>query len=176
MAERGRCVAGLMRPLCLVLLTVSAGSAALPTQTFQVTASIVNGCVISGTNTSLFGTLDFGSHPGVGSRSVSASYVQNSTLNLACTPGTTLSMSIDGGSNYTTTRNLRVTNNSNLVSYTLYSSATHSATSAIPVNQNVALSYSNANTITLPIFGLLQLSGVNRAGTYSDTLRVTLSW
>lgn len=176
MAERRRCVAGLMRPLCLVLLTVSAGSAALPTQTFQVTASIVNGCVISGTNTSLFGTLDFGSHPGVGSRPVSASYVQNSTLNLACTPGTTLSMSIDGGSNYTSTRNLRVVNNSNLVSYTLYSSATHSPTSAIPVNQNVALSYSNANTIILPIYGLLQLSGVNRAGTYSDTLRVTLSW
>ena len=44
------------------------------------------------------------------------------------------------------------------------------------MNQNVALTYSNANNITLPIYGLLQLSGVNRAGTYSDTLTVTLSW
>ncbi|MEI2684797.1 spore coat protein U domain-containing protein, partial [Erwinia aphidicola] len=44
------------------------------------------------------------------------------------------------------------------------------------VNQNVALTYSNANNITLPIYGQLQLSGVNRAGTYSDTLTVTLSW
>ncbi|MEM6161519.1 spore coat U domain-containing protein [Erwinia sp. P6884] len=166
-----------MRPLCLILLFISGGSSgALPTKPFQVTASIVNGCVISGTNTSVFGALDFGSYPGVGDRSVTAGFVQNATLNLACTPGTTLSMSIDGGSNYTTTRNLRVANNSNLVGYTLYSSATYSATSAIPVNQNVALSYSNANNITLPLYGLLQLSGVNRAGTYSDTLRVTLSW
>ncbi|MEI2684800.1 spore coat protein U domain-containing protein, partial [Erwinia aphidicola] len=85
------------------------------------------------------------------------------TIALACTPGTTLSMSIDGGSNYTTTRNLKVANNSNLVAYNLYSNASH--TTAIPVNQNVALTYSNANNITLPIYGQLQLSGVNRAGT-----------
>lgn len=163
-------------PLCLLLLCVSNMGWSLPTQTFQVTASIVNGCVISGTNTGVFGSLDFGTQPGVGSTSASASYVQSSTINLACTPGTTLNMSINGGSNYGTSRNLRVANNTNLVAYTLYTSATHSAASAIPVNQNVALTYSNANNITLPIYGLLQLSGVNRAGTYSDTLTVTLSW
>ncbi len=176
MPEQVRRLAGLMRPLCFVLFFISNAGWSLPTQTFQVTASIVNGCVISGTNTSVFGALDFGTQPGVGTVSASASYVQSSTLTLACTPGTTLNMSIDGGSNYTSTRNLKVANNTDLVGYTLYTSATHSAASAIPVSQNVALTYSNANNITLPIYGLLQMSGVRRAGTYSDTLTVTLSW
>lgn len=162
--------------LCLMMLCISYRGWSLPTQTFQVSATVVNGCLISGTNTGVFGALDFGTQPGVGSRSVSASYVQSSTINLACTPGTTLNMSINGGGNYGTSRNLKVANNTDLVAYTLYTSATHSAASAIPVNQNVALTYSNANNITLPIYGLLQLGGVNRAGTYSDTLTVTLSW
>lgn len=170
--RRGR----LMCPLCLMLLMISSRGWSLPTHTLQVSASVVNGCVISGTNTGVFGTLDFGTRPGVGSTTASASFVQSSTINLACTPGTTLNMSINGGSNYGSSRNLKVADNTNLVAYTLYTSASHSASSAIPVNQNVALTYSNANNITLPIYGLLQLSGVNRAGTYSDTLTVTLSW
>lgn len=167
---------GLKGPLYLMLLCTAHPGWSLPTQTFQVNATVVNGCLVSGSNTGVFGSLDFGTQPGVGSRSVSASYVQSSTINLACTPGTTLNMSINGGGNYGTSRNLKIANNSDLVAYTLYTSATHSAASAIPVNQNVALTYSNANNITLPLYGLLQLSGVNRAGTYSDTLTVTLSW
>lgn len=165
-----------LRPLCFAFFFVIGPAWALPTQTFQVSATIANGCVVSGTNTGVFGTLNFGTQPGVGSVSASASYVQSSTITLACTPGTTLNMSINGGSNYSSTRNLKIANNTDLVAYSLYTSATHSAASAIPVNQNVALTYSNANNITLPIYGLLQMSGVRRAGTYSDTLTVTLSW
>lgn len=160
----------------MVLLVLPVSSLALPTQTFQVSASIVAGCVISGTNTGTFGTLNFGTQSGVGTRTVNASYVQNATLTLACTPGTPLNMSINGGSNYGTTRNLKHTSNTNLVPYRIYTSSSYSAASEIPVNQNVALSYSNANNITLPIYGQLLLSGVYRAGSYADTLTVTLSW
>lgn len=159
----------------LLLWLLGCGTSwSLPTQTFQVTASIVAGCVISGTNTGVFGSLNFGSHSGVESGSVSASYVQSTTLNLACTPGTTLSMSINGGSNYTSIRNLKLANASDVVPYTLYTNASH--TTAIPINQAVALSYSDSNNITLPIYGLLQLPGTTSAGVYSDTLTVTLSW
>lgn len=163
----------LARGLLLWMLGSGTGWS-LPTQTFQVSASIVAGCVISGTNTGVFGSLNFGSHSGVESGSASASFVQSTTLNLSCTPGTTLSMSINGGSNYTTTRNLKLANYSNTVPYTLYTNASH--TTAIPVNQPVALSYSNSNNITLPVYGLLRLPGATRAGVYTDTLTVTLSW
>ncbi|MTD27729.1 Csu type fimbrial protein [Erwinia sorbitola] len=163
-----------MRPLFLLLLVYSSSGSALPTANFAVNASVVNGCVISGTNTAVFGTLDFGTQPGVGSATANAAYVQSSSIVLACTPGTALSMRIDGGSNYTNTRNLKLAGNTNLVAYSLYTNAAH--TTAIPVGQDMALTLSNANNITLPVYGQLQLSGVNRAGNYSDTLTVTLSW
>ncbi|MFU9135444.1 spore coat U domain-containing protein [Erwinia tasmaniensis] len=171
--KTGGCLAG---AFCILLRVITHPAWSLPTQTFEVSASIVNGCVISGTNTGVFGSLNFGTLPGVGSRSASTSLAQNAALTLACTPGTTLNLSIDGGAHYSTTRNMQVANNTNLVGYTLYTSANHTAASAIPVSQNVALAFSNANNITLPVYGLVQLSGVNRAGTYSDTLTVTLSW
>ncbi|MCX3308100.1 spore coat U domain-containing protein [Pantoea vagans] len=158
----------------LPLLIGSVNAWSLPTSTFQVTASIVAGCVISGTNTGVFGTLDFGTQSGVATSTVNASFVQSTSINLACTPGTTLSMSINQGSNFTTTRNLKLPNFTNTVSYTLFSNA--SRTTVIPVNQAVSLSYSNANNITLPIYGQLQLPGTARAGVYTDTLTVTLSW
>jgi len=158
----------------LPLLIGSVNAWSLPTSTFQVTASIVAGCVISGTNTGVFGTLDFGTQSGVATSTVNASFVQSTSINLACTPGTTLSMSINQGSNFTTTRNLKLPNFTNTVPYTLFSNA--SRTTIIPVNQAVSLSYSNANNITLPIYGQLQLPGTARAGVYTDTLTVTLSW
>ncbi|QZE29900.1 Csu type fimbrial protein [Pantoea ananatis] len=159
-----------------LLMWVSANGWGITTSstTFQVSASIVAGCVVSGTNTGIFGTLNFGTQSGLATSSVSASYVQSSTINLACTPGTTLSMTINGGSNYTSTRNLKLANNSNTVPYYLYSNAAR--TTPIPVNTAVPLSYSNANNITLPIYGSLQLPGPTRAGVYSDTLSVTLTW
>ncbi|BBL29300.1 Csu type fimbrial protein [Pantoea ananatis] len=159
-----------------LLLWVSGNGWGITTSstTFQVSASIVAGCVVSGTNTGIFGTLNFGTQSGLATNSVSASYVQSSTINLACTPGTTLSMTINGGSNYASTRNLKLANNTNTVPYYLYSNAAR--TTPIPVNTAVPLSYSNANNITLPIYGSLQLPGPTRAGVYSDTLSVTLTW
>ncbi|WP_343464002.1 spore coat U domain-containing protein [Pantoea sp.] len=158
-----------------MLLSVSLSTWALPTATFQVAASVVAGCVVSGTNTGVFGALNFGTQSGVARRSVSASLVQSTTITLACTPGTALSMSIDGGSHYATTRNLQISGSTaETVPYALYSNA--ALTTAIPVNSAVALSYSNANNITLPIYGQLTLPGPTRAGTYTDTLTVTLSW
>lgn len=158
----------------LPLLIGSVNAWSLPTSTFQVTASIVAGCLISGTNTGVFGTLDFGTQSGVATSTVNASFVQSTAINLACTPGTTLSMSINQGSNFTTTRNLKLPNVTSTIPYTLFSNA--SRTTVIPVNQAVSLSYSNANNITLPIYGQLQLPGTARAGVYTDTLTVTLSW
>ncbi len=155
---------------------MSTAAQALPTQTFQVTASVVAGCVVTGASNGVWGTLNFGQWSAIDTRPVSASFVASSALQLACTPGTTLNMAINGGSHFTTTRNLKIASNSERVAYRLYREANHNASSEIGVNQSVGISYGDANHITLPIYGLLQLSGPTRAGVYSDTLTVTLSW
>ncbi|WP_045784872.1 spore coat protein U domain-containing protein [Chania multitudinisentens] len=148
-------------------------SLALPTQTFQVSANIVAGCLVQGSNTGVFGAINFGSYPGTSTAQVTANYIQNATITLLCTPGTHLQMSIDGGANYNAGRNLKRSGNTNLVPYNIYNSATNTA---IPVNQAVPITFANANNIVLPLYGQLTLDGHSYAGTYTDNLMVTLSW
>lgn len=156
-----------------LLLLFNSFSLALPTQTFQVSANIVAGCLVQGSNTGVFGAINFGTHPGTSTAPVTASYVQNATITLMCTPGTNLQMSIDGGANYSAGRNLKRNGNTNLVPYNIYNSATNIA---IPVNQAVPVTFANANNIVLPLYGQLTLNGHSYVGNYADSLTVTLSW
>ncbi len=161
--------------LSAALLPLHAGPVqALPTQSFQVSASVVAGCQIQGGG--VWGTLDFGTHSALDTLSVGTGFVQSTSLIIACTPGTTLNISIDGGSHYTTTRNLMLVNGNDRVAYRLYTSAGYSPASEIPVNQYITVGFGNAANITLPIYGLLQLNGTHQAGTFTDVLSVTLSW
>lgn len=157
----------------LLVIFSALPSHAITSQSFQVAATIANGCVVSGG--SLFGTLDFGTHPSTANGNFNASLTPNTSLTLTCTPGTALSMSINGGNNYTTSRNVKQSSFSTLLPYLLYADNAH--TIPIGLNQNISVSYSDSNNIIIPIYGVLQLNGTNnRAGTYTDLLTVTLSW
>lgn len=146
------------------------------TQSFQVGATIVPGCSVASGTGSVFGTLNFGTWTGVQRNLVSAAFVPNSSLGVACTPGVALSMAINGGQNFTSVRNMVRNGGTNTVPYRLYSASSLSAGSEILANQAVSVTYTNSNNITLPIFGAAQLTGFSPAGTYSDQLTVTLSW
>ncbi len=166
-----------LQPLLAVVLlwALTLGSAnAIITAQFKAQATIVAGCAVLGTG-SLFGTLSFGTYPGTGTGSVSGTFVQNTSLTLACTPGVTLNMAINGGSNFTTVRNAMQSGNSQQLPYRIYTDAAH--TNEIIVNQNVPLNISSSNNnIILPIYGVLQLNGFSPSGSYTDTLTVTLTW
>ncbi|QLK87893.1 SCPU domain-containing protein [Arsenophonus endosymbiont of Aphis craccivora] len=161
---------------CFIVLLVIFGALprhAITSQTFQVAATITPGCIVSGGT--LFGTLDFGTHPSNTNGNINASLTPNTSLTLACTPGTVLSMSIDGGNNYTTSRNVKQSGFATLLPYLLYADSAH--TIPIALNQNVSVSYSNSNNIILPIYGVLQFNGANNpSSNYTDVLTVTLSW
>ncbi|MNG41614.1 Spore Coat Protein U domain protein [compost metagenome] len=47
---------------------------------------------------------------------------------------------------------------------------------SLGISQSVSVAYGNANNITLPIYGQVQLPGDQPGGTYSDVLQVQLSW
>lgn len=85
-------------------------------------------------------------------------------------------MSVDGGQNYTTVRNLQRAGGTDRVPYHLYSSASLAANSEVTVNQPVSVLYSDSNNIALPLFGAATLTGFSPAGNYFDKLTVTLSW
>lgn len=153
------------------------GAQAVTTQSFQVSATVAAGCSVTTGTGGVMGTLNFGTRSGVESTRVSTSFVPSSSLLLACTPGVALSMSIDGGQNYgSSVRNMVRGGGTERVPYRLYTSSSLNAASEIGVNQAVSITYSNSNNISLPLFGAAQLTGFSPAGSYTDTLTVTLSW
>ncbi|ELY3758138.1 spore coat protein U domain-containing protein [Cronobacter universalis] len=153
------------------------GAQAVTTQSFQVSATVAAGCSVTTGTGGVMGTLNFGTRSGVESTRVSTSFVPSSSLLLACTPGVALSMSIDGGQNYgSSVRNMVRGGGTERVPYRLYTSSSLNAASEIGVNQAVTIAYSNSNNISLPLFGAAQLTGFSPAGSYTDTLTVTLSW
>ncbi|CAM7373399.1 Sigma-fimbriae uncharacterized paralogous subunit [Enterobacter hormaechei] len=123
-----------------------------------------------------FGTLDFGTRNGVDNTPVSTSFVADGALSIACTPGVALSMSINGGQNYSSVRRMTRSGGTEVVGYRLYSSSSLAANSEIGVNQAIPITYTNSNNIALPLFGVALLTGFSLPGTYSDQLTVTLSW
>jgi len=145
-------------------------------QSFKVNATITPGCSVATGTGGAMGSLNFGSYSGVKSGQVSTQFVPNASFTLACTPGVALSMSINGGQNYTTLRNMQRSGGTERVPYRLYTSSSLAANSEIGVNQNVSVAYTNGDSIALTLYGAAQLTGFSPAGNYTDQLTVTLSW
>ncbi|CAM3690287.1 Spore coat protein [Pseudomonas reidholzensis] len=154
-----------------MLLALPLGAAT--TSTFQVSAQIVAGCLVVG-GVSNYGTLNFGTQSALATATLSAA-VGGTTVTFQCTPGVALSMALDGGQNSASgTRNLKRTGGTQLLAYQLYRDAAYSQSLAI--GQSVAVSYSDPTAIKLPVYGRTQLSGVLPAGTYTDSVQVTVTW
>ena len=68
----------------------------------------------------------------------------------------------------------RLSSGSARVAYQLFRDAAFSQ--SLGIGQSISVSYSDANAISLPIYGRVVLPGNQPGGTYSDTLQVQLSW
>ncbi|AZE56086.1 Sigma-fimbriae uncharacterized subunit [Pseudomonas synxantha] len=145
--------------------------AAVTSQSFQVSATITPGCLIVGGGSN-YGALAYGSYSALATGTVTA--VLTGGVTLQCTPGVALSMSVNGGLHSSTGRNLQLNTGSARVAYQLFRDAAFSQ--SLGISQSVSVSYSDANTISLPIYGRVVLPGNQPGGTYSDTLQVQLSW
>jgi len=160
---------------CALVLLACASSlpqplAAVTSASFQVSASIVAGClVVGGSN---YGNLNYGSYSALSTSTVSSALTGG--VQLQCTPGVTLSMSVDGGQNNSSGRHLKLNSGSAQVAYQLFSDA--GLSQSLGISQSISVAYGNANNISLPIYGRVVLPGNQPAGTYSDVLQVQLSW
>ncbi|MCP3750520.1 spore coat U domain-containing protein [Pseudomonas sp. SBB6] len=160
------------------LLALVAGSVPLPlaavtTSTFQVSATVASGCLVVG-GVSNYGNLDFGSYSALSTSSVSTA-LGGTTVTLQCTPGVSLSMSVDAGLNSASgTRNLKRSSGTSLVAYQLFRDAGFSQ--SLGINQSVAVSYSDPAAISLPVYARAQLTGTLPAGSYTDVVQVVLTF
>lgn len=165
------------RHACAAALLALTSSLALPLTaapgaTFQVSASVVPGCLVVG-GVSNYGSLDYGRQPATATSTVTTSLAND--VQLQCTPGVTLSMSIDGGQNSAGgSRNLKLSSGTAQLAYQLYSDS--GLSQVLGVGQSVNVPYSNPNNIRLPIYGRVVLPGNVPAGTYTDVVQVQLIW
>ncbi|MBV6753529.1 spore coat U domain-containing protein [Pseudomonas chlororaphis] len=161
---------------CALVLLACASSLPLPlaavtSASFQVSASIVAGCLVVGGGSN-YGNLNYGSYSALSTSTVSSALTGG--VQLQCTPGVTLSMSVDGGQNNSSGRHLKLNSGSAQVAYQLFSDA--GLSQSLGISQSISVAYDNANNISLPIYGRVVLPGNQPAGTYSDVLQVQLSW
>ncbi|NIF26645.1 spore coat protein U domain-containing protein [Pantoea sp. Tr-811] len=162
----GGCLAGLG-----VLLATPLDAAT--TSTFQVSAQIVAGCLVVG-GVSNYGVLNFGTQSALSTGILSTS-LGGTTVTFQCTPGVSMTMSVDGGQNSASgTRNLKLSGGTQVLAYQLYRDAAYSQT--LGIGQSVAVSYTDATAIKLPVYGRTQLPGTLPAGTYTDVVQVSVTW
>lgn len=157
-------------------MLLCAGSVPLPlaavtSQSFLVSATVTAGCLVVG-GVSNYGSLDFGSQSALATNTVQVALMGG--VQLQCTPGVTMNMTVDGGQYNSSGRHMQLSTGSNRVPYQLFHDAAYSQ--SLGIGQSVAVAYADANNIRLPIYGQVQLPGNQPGGTYSDVLQVQLSW
>jgi spore coat protein U-like protein len=169
-----------MIPLGVLLAHFPGPNWAATSADFQVVAQIESGCLVNSSmpannaDLGVLGTLDFGQHSSLSTATVQASLIRNTGVTLSCTPGTALAMRVDGGQNFDGNRRLRLDAGSLLV-YRIYQQP--NCNNEIPVASDVLVDTVSApDDIEIPIYGCVVLPGTAAAGTYQDTLIVTLAW
>lgn len=169
--------------LAMLVASMAAGSAqAETTAQFDVSATITAGCLVDGLgasgNAGRIGGLDFGVDSTFSTATHTATTTGGQAIRLRCTPGTNLTMSIDGGSHAAAgARNLQLgANAAARIAYILCRDTGCTQPIAIGTAYAVPVTGTNSEDVRLPIYGSLTLPGTRRPGSYTDTLTVTLTW
>lgn len=167
--------------LPLLCTSLAAMAATAPTSpSFAVNASVVSGCIVSGNSSQVtgvpFGSVNFGTHSAVSTGTVTAmaSNDMGMQAKLVCTAGTAAQVSVNGGLNLQGAQRRLSNGAGQFIPYTL-SLVAGTVTALAP---NVAVGITMGTTPTaLPIRGNLVLPGsAAMAGTYVDTVQVTVTW
>lgn len=167
--------------LPLLCTSLAAMAATAPTSpSFAVNASVVSGCIVSGNSSQVtgvpFGSVNFGTHSAVSTGTVTAmaSNDMGMQAKLVCTAGTAAQVSVNGGLNLQGAQRRLSNGAGQFIPYTL-SLVAGTVTVLAP---NVAVGITMGTTPTaLPIRGNLVLPGsAAMAGTYVDTVQVTVTW
>lgn len=148
------------------------------TANFLVSATVSSGCWVVGNLTQTsgigFGRLDFGSHPAVQAGNYDAAIgLAASPAQVQCTPGATVTMTIDGGQNAQGSQR-RMRYGSFYLPYTLTTQPGGGTVVAPGVGISVDAS---AGPTLVPVYGRATAPGTGLpAGQYTDTVQVVFSW
>lgn len=168
--------------LTLPLLFCSAVNAGTTTANFTVSATIVNGCAFGSSVTSPttnLGTINFGSIASVPSNLDMVSTTGAGSVVVTCTPGATPTISMDYGTHGGSATQRYMVNTTAATQTLAYQLYQDSARSKVWGNGALAMMVSSfpATTQTYPVYArLFAVTTLPSAGTYTDTVTVTLTY
>ncbi|GAB6387812.1 Csu type fimbrial protein [Stutzerimonas marianensis] len=150
------------------------------TQSFQISAQVEPGCVLGSgaTDTSSFGTIDFGRHGQLASDVSVASSSGSGSVVLQCTPETPITIAIDDGLHGAAGVRYLAKGNETL-RYQLYQDEGFSVVWGDNQGAGAAMSiaFAAAGVQTLPIYArLFRASTLPSAGVYTDVVTVTVTY
>lgn len=166
----------------LPLLLCSAADAGTAIQNFTVSATIVNGCAFGSSVTSPItnlGTINFGSLASVPSNLDMVSTTGAGSVVVTCTPGATPTISMDYGTHGGSATQRYMVNTTAATQTLAYQLYQDSARSKVWGNGALAMTVSSfpATTQTYPVYArLFTVTTLPSAGTYTDTVTVTLTY
>ena len=168
-------VARLVAVLVLPWVLVSPALAEM-SKPFPITALVVNGCSVVTDGSGRWGTIDLGTTPGAAGATIQSSLVSAGGAGIAidCTPGVSAALAADGGDNAVAGgRFLKLAGGTATIPYQLYADG-----SSTPwTTGTVSLPFTPSTGRRLvPVRSVATLSAPTPAGTYTDTVRVTLTW
>ncbi|KAF1069396.1 MAG: hypothetical protein GAK45_01112 [Pseudomonas citronellolis] len=141
--------------------------------------SIINGSVSGGVNQ--WGTLDFGSHPDLTNAVDAQTVGTTGNIQIQCSTGLTPTLTVNSGLHATGGQRYmqNATTTAATVAYNIYTDAARTA--VISPNTPVDItSVSTGTAVNIPLYGRVvptgQSSPTPAAGTYTDTLLVTIAW
>lgn len=142
--------------------------------------TVINGSVSGGVNQ--WGTIDFGTHPDLTSVVDAQSIGASGNIQIQCSTEVTPTLTVNQGlySNASQRFMQNATDADSTIAYSIYSDSARA--NAIEPNTPVDISTATAsgNAVDIPIYGRVvptgQATTTPAAGTYTDTLLVTLAW
>lgn len=141
--------------------------AATATDTFQVTATVPNECIISATD------LAFGNY----SVTVGAAVSGSTNLSVTCSGGTAYSVSLNAGSGSGATVSIRkMTSGANSLNYSLYRDASHTLVWGQTVGTDTVAGTGNGSAQSITVYGRIAASQAAAAGSYADTVTATVTF
>jgi spore coat protein U-like protein len=162
--------------MLLVAVSAMPAQAGERRQTFEIAATIVRGCTVATDAGGRWGAIALGTVQGLRGASATGTLVSGGVAGLAlsCTPGTTVNVAADTGDHAAAgQRRLMRSGGSESVPYTLYADGATTAWSLQPL----AITFpAGVSTRTLPVTAAATLTAALPAGTYTDTVRVTLTF
>lgn len=147
--------------IVLAMMVSGACAAGTATPSVSVSGTVTTTCVVGGTGTLAFGTLDANTNSGGATANLAG-------MTLWCTKNDSVTFSVDNGQNYTTTRNMK--SGTDMLPYTIsftspVAGAGRGDTTTMITNLNLKASIA-ANA----------LDNVPAGTSYSDTIVVTITY